>query len=105
MDRVPMQTAHPIESIHRLSPTIYAGMVDLLFLNPLPMVLGAMSPAIAAAVIGAVTDDVVIWLCVLPFLALGGVRAFQMYHKQRQGPLTGDEAVLWENKYRLAAIG
>ncbi|MCK7474924.1 MAG: hypothetical protein MZV49_18470 [Rhodopseudomonas palustris] len=50
-------------------------MVDSLFLNPLPMVLGAMSPAIAAAVIGAVTDDVVIWLCVLPFLALGGVRA------------------------------
>lgn len=101
-----MQTAHPADSIDRLSPTIYAGMVDSLFLNPLPMVLGALSPAIAAAVIGAVTDDVVIWLCVLPFLALGGVRAFQMYrYKQRPGPLTGDEAVLWENKYRLAAIG
>lgn len=100
-----MKTAHPEATDRRLSPAIYAGMVDSLFLNPLPMVLGAFSPAFAGAVIGFITGDVAIWLSVIPFLALGSARALQMYrYRKRHSPLGGNEALLWENNYRVAAI-
>ncbi|ABD90272.1 putative bifunctional diguanylate cyclase/phosphodiesterase [Rhodopseudomonas palustris] len=89
----------------QMSPSIYAGMVDSLFMNPLPMIFGAFGPAIAGAVIGAVTGDIPIWLCVPLFVAVGIARAFQMYrYKQRNAPLSAAEAVNWEQRYRVGAI-
>ncbi|MGB3866723.1 MAG: EAL domain-containing protein [Xanthobacteraceae bacterium] len=89
----------------RLSPTIYAALVDSLFMNPAPMVLGVFGPAIAAAVIAAVTGDPWCWLCVPLFIAVGMARAWQMYrYKQRNAALTVSEAVVWEKRYRLGAV-
>jgi diguanylate cyclase (GGDEF)-like protein len=89
----------------QMSPSIYAGMVDSLFMNPAPMIFGAFGAAIAGAVIGSVTGDVLNWLCVPVFVLLGTARAFQMYrYKQRNSPLTVTEAVIWEKRYRLGAI-
>src|SRR6266849_2740953 len=89
----------------QMSPSIYAGMVDSLFMNPAPMIFGAFGPAIAAAVIAGVTRDVLIWLCVPLFVVVGTARALQMYrYKQRNSPLTKTEAVIWEKRYRLGAI-
>jgi len=88
-----------------LSPTIYAALVDSLFMNPAPMIFGVFGPAIAAAVIATVTGDVWCWLCVPLFIAVGTARAYQMYrYKQRNAGLTVSEAVVWEKRYRLGAI-
>nr|WP_184262398.1 EAL domain-containing protein [Rhodopseudomonas rhenobacensis] len=101
-----MQLAQPSQAIDQdMSPSIYAGMVDSLFMNPLPMVFGAFGPAIAGAVIGWVTGDIAIWLCVPLFIAVGIARAVQMYrYQQRNAPLTAPEAVTWEQRYRLGAV-
>src|SRR4029077_4401440 len=89
----------------QMPPSIYAGMVDSLFMNPTPMIVGAFGPAIAGTVIGTVTGDVLNWLCVPVFVLMGMARAFQMYrYKQRNSPLTATEAVIWEQRYRLGAI-
>src|ERR1700716_197160 len=88
-----------------MSPSIYAGMVDSLFMNPAPMIFGAFGPAIAGAVIASVTEDFLGWLCVPLFVVVGLARALQMYrYKQRNSPLTVAEAVIWEKRYRLRAI-
>jgi len=54
-----------------MSPSIYAGMVDSLFMNPAPMIFGAFGPAIAGAVIASVTEDFLGWLCVPLFVVVG----------------------------------
>ena len=89
----------------RLSPTIYAALVDSLFMNPAPMIFGAFGPAIAAAVVAFVTGDAWCWLSVPLFIAVGMARAYQMYrYKRRNAGLTVSEAVVWEKRYRLGAI-
>ena len=54
-----MQLANPTGDLdqQQMPPSIYAGMVDSLFMNPAPMIFGAFGPAIAAAVIASVTGD------------------------------------------------
>ena len=88
-----------------LSPRIYAALVDSLFMNPAPMVLGAFGPAIAGGVIAIVTGDLLMWLSVPLFVVLGSARALQMYrYKLRKSSLTVAEAEIWEKRYRLGAI-
>ncbi len=88
-----------------MSPSINAALVDSLFMNPAPMIFGAFGPAIAGAVIGSVTGDVWIWLCVPLFVMVGMARAFQMYrYKRRNSPLTIDEAAIWEKRYQFGAV-
>src|SRR5258707_13138214 len=101
-----MQLAHSSQDPDQeMSPSIYAGTVDSLFMNPAPMVFGSFGPAIAAAVIANATGDVLGWLCVPLFVVVGLARAFQMYrYKQRNSPLTVPEAAIWEKQYRLGAI-
>ncbi len=75
-----MQLAHPNQDPDQeMSPSIYAGTVDSLFMNPAPMVFGSFGPAIAAAVIANATGDILGWLCVPFFVVVGLARAFQMY--------------------------
>jgi diguanylate cyclase (GGDEF)-like protein/PAS domain S-box-containing protein len=89
----------------KLSPTIYAALVDSLFMNPAPMVFGAFGPAIAAAVVAAVTGDFWCWLSVPMFILVGMTRAYQMYrYKRRNAALTVSDAVAWEKRYRVGAI-
>jgi diguanylate cyclase (GGDEF)-like protein len=96
---------HHRDSNQEMSPAIYAALVDSLFMNPLPMVAGAFAPAIGAGVIGAVTGDALIWLCVPLFVFVGLARAFQMHlYKKRNAPLTVSEAAIWEKRYQLGAI-
>ncbi len=88
-----------------MPPTISAALVDSLFMNPAPMIFGAFGPAIAGAVIAAVTGDLLCWLCVPLFIVVGLARAQQMYrYKQRDSRLTVEESVIWERRYRLGAI-
>jgi len=87
-----------------MSPAINAALVDSLFMNPAPMVFGALGPAIAGSVIATVTGDILSWLCVPLFIVVGVARALQMYrYKQRYSPLTTSEAAIWEERYKLGA--
>ena len=96
------QTGEPDQS---MSPTISAALVDSLFMNPAPMIFGAFGPAIAGAVIAAVTGDLLCWLCVPLFIVVGLARALQMYrYKQRNSRLTVEESVAWERRYRIGSI-
>jgi diguanylate cyclase (GGDEF)-like protein len=89
----------------QMSPSIYAGMVDSLFMNPAPMIFGAFGPAIAAGVVGFVTGDVLNWLCVPLFIVVGLSRAWQMYrYKHRNSPLSASHAAIWEKRYRVGAV-
>ncbi|MGY4173430.1 diguanylate cyclase (GGDEF)-like protein [Bradyrhizobium sp. USDA 4516] len=88
-----------------MSPTISAALVDSLFMNPAPMIFGAFGPAIAGAVIAAVTSNLLCWLCVPLFIVVGLARALQMYrYKQRNSRLTVEESVTWEKRYRIGTI-
>ncbi|MBK5655067.1 MAG: EAL domain-containing protein [Rhizobium sp.] len=88
-----------------MSPTISAALVDSLFMNPAPMIFGAFGPAIAGAVIAAVTGNLLSWLCVPLFIVVGLARALQMYrYQQRNSRLTIEESVTWEKRYRLGTI-
>jgi len=102
-----MQLANPTGDLdqEQMPPSIYAAMVDSLFINPAPMIFGSLGPAIACAVIASVTGDFVGWLCVPLFVIVGLARALQMYrYKQRNSPLTVDEAAIWEKRYQRGAI-
>jgi diguanylate cyclase (GGDEF)-like protein len=96
------QTGEPDQS---MSPTISAALVDSLFMNPAPMIFGAFGPAIAGAVIAAVTGNLLSWLCVPLFIVVGLARALQMYrYQQRNSRLTIEESVIWEKRYRIGTI-
>ncbi|MBR0697971.1 bifunctional diguanylate cyclase/phosphodiesterase [Bradyrhizobium lablabi] len=96
------QTGEPDQT---MSPTISAALVDSLFMNPAPMIFGAFGPAIAGAVIAAVTGDVMCWLCVPLFILVGLARALQMHrYKERNSRLTVEEAEVWEKRYRIGSI-
>ncbi|WLA81882.1 putative bifunctional diguanylate cyclase/phosphodiesterase [Bradyrhizobium elkanii] len=96
------QTGEPDRS---MSPTISAALVDSLFMNPAPMIFGAFGPAIAGAVIAAVTNNLLCWLCVPLFIVVGLARALQMYrYQQRNSRLTVEESVTWEKRYRIGTI-
>ncbi|MGL3211190.1 putative bifunctional diguanylate cyclase/phosphodiesterase [Bradyrhizobium sp. BR 1433] len=96
------QTGEPDRS---MSPTISAALVDSLFMNPAPMIFGAFGPAIAGAVIAAVTSNLLCWLCVPLFIVVGLARALQMYrYQQRNSRLTVEESVTWEKRYRIGTI-
>ena len=102
-----MQLANPTGDLdqQQMPPSIYAAMVDSLFINPVPMIFGSLGPAIACAVIASVTGDFVGWLCVPLFVIVGLARALQMYrYKQRKSQLTVDEAAIWEKRYQRGAI-
>jgi diguanylate cyclase (GGDEF)-like protein len=101
-----MQLAkHLSDSEPKMSPAINAALVNSLFMNPAPMVLGSLGPAIAGSVIAAVTGDILCWVLVPFFIVVGIVRAHQMYrYKQRNSPLTTSEAAIWEERYKLGAF-
>lgn len=100
-----MQLASQKRNSEQTSPAIRAGLVDSLFMNPAPMIVGAFGPAIAGAVIGLVTGSILNWLCVPLFVLIGFARAVQMRrYQQRNAPLTVEEADVWERRYRLGAI-
>ncbi|WP_022721104.1 PAS-domain containing protein, partial [Rhodopseudomonas sp. B29] len=88
-----------------MSPAIYAGMVDSLFMNPAPMIFGAFAPAIAGCVIGVMTGDLLNWICVPLFVLVGFARALQMHrYRQRNAPLSPEDADIWEQRYRIGGL-
>ena len=82
----------------KMSPSIYAALVDSLFQNPGPMFAGALCAAIAAVMTALKTGDVWLWPCVVLLVVTGALRAFDIAPVQARArsDLTADDAARWE---------
>jgi diguanylate cyclase (GGDEF)-like protein len=89
----------------KMSPSIYAALVDSLFQNPGPLFAGAVFAAVAGVMTALKTGDNLLWPCSALLIVTGAVRAFDMHtYKTRQSILTADEAGYWEIRYQIAAM-
>jgi diguanylate cyclase (GGDEF)-like protein len=101
-----MQLASQSREIdQKVSPSIYAALIDSLFRNPAPLYAGAILVAIAAAMTAAKTGEVLLWPCVALLIATGVGRAVDMqWYKTRRSALTAKEAERWEVRYQIGAM-
>ena len=89
----------------KVSPSIYAALIDSLFRNPAPLYAGAILVAIAAAMTAAKTGEVLLWPCVALLIATGVGRAVDMqWYKTRRSALTAKEVEHWEVRYQIGAM-
>jgi diguanylate cyclase (GGDEF)-like protein len=89
----------------KMSPSIYAALVDSLFQNPAPMFAGAVFAAVAAVMTALKSGDHLLWPCAALLIVTGAVRAVDMQkYKKRNSALTADEAGRWEIRYQIAAM-
>lgn len=88
-----------------VSPAVYAALVDSLFQNPAPMLLGAICMAIAAILTALKTGNAYLWPCALLIVLVGSYRAYDMYkYKRRDSDLSQEAAARWEGRYMVGAI-
>jgi diguanylate cyclase (GGDEF)-like protein len=89
----------------KISPSIYAALVDSLFQNPGPMFAGAVFAAIAAVMTALKSGDDLLWPCAGLLIVTGAFRAFDMHrYKLRKAALTADDATRWEIRYQIGAM-
>jgi diguanylate cyclase (GGDEF)-like protein len=89
----------------KMSPSIYAALIDSLFQNPAPMFAGAVFAAIAAVMTAVKTGDNLLWPCAALLIVTGAVRAYDMHcYKSRNCPLNADDAAAWEIRYQIGAM-
>src|SRR5258708_11481124 len=98
------QTADPD---HKMSPSIYAPLIDSLLEQHGPTPAGALRAAVAALMTAMKTGNAWLWPCAALLIVTGAVRALDMrqYQKQRRnsGP-TSNEAARWEIRYQAGAM-
>jgi diguanylate cyclase (GGDEF)-like protein len=93
------------EPDQKISPSIYAALIDSLFQNPAPLFAGAIMVAFAAAMTALKTGQVLLWPCVAFLVLSGAVRALDMHwYKTRKSVLTAEEAARWELRYQILAM-
>jgi diguanylate cyclase (GGDEF)-like protein len=101
-----MQLAgHTKDPDQKMSPSIYAALVDSLFQNPGPLFAGAAFAAVAAVMTALKSGDRLLWPCAALLIVTGAVRALDMHnYKKRESTLTADDAGRWEIRYQVAAM-
>lgn len=93
------------DSDQKISPSIYAALVDSLFQNPGPMLAGAVFAAIAAVMTALKSGDNWLWPCAGLLIVTGAFRAYDMHrYKARKAALTADDAPSWEIRYQIGAM-
>jgi diguanylate cyclase (GGDEF)-like protein len=93
------------EADQKISPSIYAALIDSLFQNPAPLFAGAALVAVAAAMTALKTEDNLLWASVALLIVTGAARALDMHwYKTRKSVLTADEAARWEMRYQIGAM-
>jgi diguanylate cyclase (GGDEF)-like protein len=86
----------------KISPNIYAALVDSLFDNPIPMLAGAICAAAAAIMTAIKTGNTLLWPCALLIVIIGVLRALQLHkYQRRNSPLGPEEAAEWQRRYGL----
>ncbi|HEV7406859.1 MAG TPA: PAS-domain containing protein, partial [Bradyrhizobium sp.] len=89
----------------KISPSIYAALVDSLFQNPGPMFAGAVFAAIAAVMTALKSGDDWLWPCAGLLIVTGAFRAVDMHrYKARKAALTAADATGWEIRYQIGAM-
>ncbi len=103
-----MQLAgEPKDSNQRMSPSIYAALIDSLFQDPGPMFAGALCAAVAAVMTALKTGNAWLWPCVALLVVAGAVRALDMrqyQHQRRSSGLSTKQAARWEVRYQVGAM-
>ena len=75
-----MQLADQIEEPdQKMSPSIYAALVDSLFQNPAPLFAGAVLRRRGGDDDGGQDRQTLLWPCVALLIVTGAVRAFDMH--------------------------
>ena len=94
---------HKDASRQRMSPSIYAALVDSLFENPIPMLAGSICAGAAATLTAIKTGNDWLWLCVVLIIGLGIQRSIQLHRYQmREHPLGAADAPKAERHYKIA---
>jgi diguanylate cyclase (GGDEF)-like protein len=89
----------------KMSPSIYAALIDSLFQDPGPMFVGALCAAVAAIMTALKTGNAWLWPCVALLVVTGAVRALDTrQYKRRKSTLTSNEAARWEVRYQIGAM-
>jgi diguanylate cyclase (GGDEF)-like protein len=93
------------ESDQKMSPSIYAALIDSLFTDPGPMFAGALCAAVAAVMTALKTGNAWLWPCVALLVVTGALRAIDMRQYQRlRGKLSPDDVARWEMRYQFGAM-
>jgi diguanylate cyclase (GGDEF)-like protein len=96
------EVKHPDQ---KMSPSIYAALIDSLFQDPGPMFAGALCAAVAAVMTALKTGNASLWPCVALLIVTGAVRALDMsYYQRRRSGLTSNEVGRWEVRYQVGAM-
>src|SRR5471032_2800219 len=96
------QTGDPDQ---KMSPSIYAALVDSLFQDPGPLFAGALCAAVAAIMTAVKTGNAWLWPCVALLVVTGAVRALDTrQYQRRKSDLTSNEAARWEIRYQFGAM-
>ena len=89
----------------KMSPSIYAALIDSLFQDPGPMFAGALCAALAAIMTAVKTGNAWLWPCVVLLVVTGAVRAIDTRrYLRRRSSLTANEASRWEVRYQFGAM-
>src|ERR1700742_3861622 len=93
------------ESDQKLSPSIYAALIDSLFQNPAPLFAGAVLVAMAAVMTALKTEQKLLWPCAAFLIVAGAARALDMHwYKTTRSVLTVDQVARWEIRYQIGAM-
>jgi diguanylate cyclase (GGDEF)-like protein len=93
------------EPDQKISPSIYAALIDSLFQNPAPLFAGAVLVAFAAVMTALKTGQIFLWPCAAFLIVTGAARALDMHwYITRKSVLTADEAARWEVRYQIGAM-
>ncbi|GAC1338081.1 MAG: EAL domain-containing protein [Bradyrhizobium sp.] len=83
-----------------MSPSIYAALVDSLFENPQPLLVGAACAGAAALMTAIKTGNHLLWPIALMIVAIGLLRAIEIGKYQKtKSALTPSQVVRWEWRY------
>jgi diguanylate cyclase (GGDEF)-like protein len=86
----------------KLTPPIYAALVDSLFRNPTPMLAGAICAGAGALMTAVKTGNPLLWPCALSIVVIGLIRALQINrYAKRNTVLTAVEVARWEWRYMI----
>ncbi|MGY3602496.1 MULTISPECIES: putative bifunctional diguanylate cyclase/phosphodiesterase [unclassified Bradyrhizobium] len=93
------------DSDQKVSPSIYAALIDSLFQNPAPLFAGAALVAMAAVLTAMKTQLLWLWPCVALLVITGAARAVDMHwYMSRRSVLTTEEVARWDVRYQIGAM-
>ncbi|MBW7969110.1 EAL domain-containing protein [Bradyrhizobium sp. BR 10289] len=92
-------------SDQKVSPSIYAALIDSLFQHPGPLFAGALLVSLAAGMTAFKTGSNALWICFACLTVVGLGRGVDSHwYMRRKSVLTAAEASNWEARYQIGAL-